>query len=141
MTKIEWDSSLAVGIDLIDEQHKMLIEKLSNISEAIELTRGSSEIAQTLDFMVEYTDFHFSTEERHMIKYDFPHRDYHIAQHEEFKKSLDELVYDFREEGATKALGTAISTFLLNWLINHIKGVDVIFGKFLNEKGCVMTEE
>ncbi len=141
MAKIEWDSRLAVGIDLIDGQHKMLIAKLRDISEAIEKAKGSAEIGKTLGFMVDYTGFHFSTEEKHMIKFDYPKRDFHINQHEEFKRSLDELVYDFEEEGATKALGTAISTFLLNWLVNHIKGVDVVFGKFLTEKGHVMTEE
>ena len=29
MAKIEWDNSLSVGIDLIDEQHKMLYNGLT----------------------------------------------------------------------------------------------------------------
>ncbi len=34
MSKIEWDDSLSVGVDLIDKQHKMLIQKLKDLSEA-----------------------------------------------------------------------------------------------------------
>ena len=133
MGKIEWDNSLSIGIDLIDEQHKMLIQRLNDISVAIEMSHGVEKIVQTLEFMVDYTDFHFSAEEEHMAKHDYPGLDNQKQQHEEFKGSLKQIVEDFEEEGATQALATSINVFLFNWLINHIKGVDHKFGEFLNE--------
>ena len=72
MAKIEWDDSLSVGVDLIDEQHKMLIQKLRDLSDAFEIGREMNRIMQTLEFMVDYTDFHFSAEEETMTKYDYP---------------------------------------------------------------------
>jgi hemerythrin len=33
----------------------------------------------------------------------------------------------------TESLASAIDTFMINWLINHIKVVDVEFGAFLRE--------
>ncbi|UCH05718.1 MAG: hemerythrin family protein [Candidatus Thorarchaeota archaeon] len=139
MARIEWDQSLSVGVDLIDDQHKMLIQKLRNIAEAIEKKQATGEIAKTLNFMVDYTDFHFSTEEKYMEEYSYPGRENHIQQHEEFKESLKRLVQDFQEEGATQVLSSSISTFLLNWLIKHIKGIDIGFGEFLREKGFLAS--
>lgn len=135
MTKIEWDDSLSVGIDLIDEQHKMLIQRIKDLSEAVEQARGLEKILKTLDFMIDYTEFHFSTEERHMKKLEYPGFIPHKQQHEEFISTLDRLVEDFEQDGATEALSTSTNTFLINWLVKHIKSIDKNFGKFLQEKG------
>lgn len=141
MAKVEWDDRLSVGVDLIDEQHKMLLNRLSDFSEAVDSRQGSSEIVRTLDFLVDYTDFHFSTEERHMRAGGYPGFDHHLAQHEEFKATLKNLGEDFQEEGATAALADSVNTLLINWLIKHIKAVDQEFGAFLREKGITMEGE
>jgi hemerythrin len=135
MTKIEWDDSLSVGINLIDEQHKMLIQRIKDLSDAVESTRGLEKILQTLGFMIDYTDFHFSTEEKYMVQLGYPGFDIHKEQHEEFKSTLNHMVEDFEEDGATVALSTSINTFLINWLIKHIKSIDRKFGEFLQDKG------
>jgi hemerythrin len=137
---ISWDNSLSVGVDLIDEQHKMLIERINNLSKAVANYMGHTKIIETLLFMAEYTDFHFSTEERYMTELDYPAMDNHIKQHEEFKTMLRTLEEDFKEDGATKVVSKSINTFLGNWLLNHIKVIDVNFGKFLRDKGIEMTE-
>jgi hemerythrin len=133
MVEIVWDDSLSVGINLIDEQHKMLIKRLDDLSQAVCSNQAVGEILKTLDFLVEYTDYHFSTEEKHMNELQYPGFEYHHAQHEEFKGSLKNLIDDFEEEGATRSLSTAINQFLMNWLVNHIKNVDVEFGIFLKD--------
>ena len=135
MKKIEWDDSLSVGVDLIDEQHKMLIQRLNDLSAAIEMTQGEGGIVRTLDFLIEYTDFHFSAEEKCMAENDYPGLDHQKKQHEEFKTSLKNLVDDYEYEGVTRALTTSVNVFLLNGLVNHIKGVDHKLGEFLQEKG------
>ena len=141
MGKIVWDESLSVAIDLVDEQHKMLIERLNDLSSAVEMTKGISEILNTLGFLIDYTDFHFSTEERYMRKYDYPGFETHLKQHEIFKTSLNNLVSDFEEEGATEPLSASINTLLVNWLINHIKVIDIQFGNFLRENGLENLKE
>ena len=135
MSKIEWNDSLSIGVDLIDEQHKMLIQKLSDLSEAYDMGREHNKIMQTLEFMIDYTDYHFSAEEKLMADNDYPGLDHQKEQHEEFKVILDHIVEDFEEEGPTKALATSINVFLHNWLVNHIKGVDLKLSQFLSEKG------
>jgi hemerythrin-like metal-binding protein len=75
-----------------------------------------------------------------MKELDYPAMDKHLKQHEVFKSMLRTLEEDFKEDGATKVVSKSINTFLGNWLINHIKIVDVNFGKFLKGKGVEMTE-
>jgi len=135
MTKIEWSNNLSVGVDLIDEQHKMLIHKIAEVAEAVNKTQGAEKILKTLGFMVEYTDFHFSAEEELMKEHSYPEKEYHLEQHAQFKQMLKNLEEDFEEEGATRALSTSINTYLINWLVNHIQKIDVEFGEFLKSMG------
>jgi len=135
MTEIKWDDSLSLGVKIIDEQHRMLIQRIKDLSDAVDSKRGLEHIMKTLDFMMDYTEFHFSTEERHMKEQSYPAFEVHIQQHMEFVSTLDQMVEDFEEDGATEALSTSINTYLINWLIKHIKSTDRKFGEFLKEKG------
>lgn len=134
MVKIEWDDSLSIGIRLIDEQHMMLIQRLQALVHAVETYQSVNEIVKTLDFLIEYTNFHFSTEEKYMNETNYPGLRHQQMQHEEFKATLRDLTVDFEEDGATRALAESVNTFLMNWLVRHIKAVDVQFGTFLMEK-------
>lgn len=135
MSKIEWDESLSVGVDIIDDQHKMLIQKLKDLSEAFESGLEQNKMLKTIDFMIEYTDFHFSEEEKLMEENGYPGLEDQQKQHKEFKDTLNYMLEDYQDEGPTKALATSINVFLLNWLVNHIKGSDAKIGEFLSQKG------
>lgn len=140
MVNIKWDGSLSVGVDLIDEQHQMWIQRFNELSSAVEQNLGIEKTMKTLDFLCDYTDFHFSTEEKHMVALDYPGLDFHKSQHEELKSTLANLVEDFKEDGSTEALANYLNTFLVNWLVKHIKDVDQKFGDFLTEKGISPSE-
>lgn len=139
MVRIEWNEGLATGVELIDEQHKMLLDKLNDISEAIENQTGVNAITKTLDFMMDYTDFHFGTEEKTMEKTKYPRIEYHKKMHKEFVDTLKSMTQDFQEDGATERLAESVNIFLFDWLVVHIKGVDGALGKWLNENGHEMT--
>ncbi len=141
MSNIEWTNNLSVGVQLIDEQHKALIQRLNDVSTAIEVDQGEREIIKTLGFLAEYADFHFSTEEKHMQESNYPGLEQQKMKHQEFMVTLTNLEEDFEEEGSTRALADSINNFLVNWLKTHIRGLDRQFGDFLEEKGVVITEE
>jgi hemerythrin len=136
--RIRWDDKFSVGIPLIDEQHKMLIQRVNDLANAIERHQSVGEIVRVLGFLIDYAHFHFATEEKHMIEHDYPGLTDHTRQHEEFKTTLNHLTEDFEEEGATQALADSINTFLTHWLITHFQEVDREFGKFLLAKGLVL---
>ena len=141
MSNIAWSDKLSVGIDLIDTQHKSLIEKIAHLEDAIRTGQGPAEIIRVLDFLIDYTDYHFGTEEKNMRAFDYPELPAHIEKHTEFKTTLANLGDDFREEGATQGLADSIETLLMNWFVKHIQDVDNKFGAFLRENDLTMSED
>lgn len=140
MEKLMWSDSLSVGVELIDSQHKKWIEYYNSAAEALHSMQGSSRIASTLGFLIDYTEEHFATEEKHMQKHDYPGYGDHRAIHQDLRKTLSDLVEDFEEDGVTNPLIDSIDTFLRNWLINHIIDVDMKFGAYLGDEGISLSE-
>ena len=141
MSNIVWNDNLSVGIDLIDEQHRNLIGKIGELDDALHTGQGPAEIVRILSFLMDYTKYHFGTEERNMRAHGYPSIDAHLVKHEEFKATLTNLSDDFREEGATQGLADSIETLLMNWFVKHIKDVDHKFGDFLRENDFTMSED
>ena len=139
MSNIQWGESLSVGVGLIDEQHRKWIERLNEVESAIKSRRGMQQIVSTLDFLSEYTRFHFSTEEQYMVQTGYPDLENHRAKHEELEKTLGNLIEDFKEDGITEKISEAVGTFLGNWLKDHIRVVDQVFAAFLKEKKIQLT--
>ncbi len=135
MEKIQWDDSLSVGVELIDDQHKMLIMKMIDLSNAVEEHQEAAFIMRTIDFLMEYSNFHFTAEEKEMEKANYPDLEEHRGYHKKFIEMIKTMEADMLEEGATRAIGESVNTFLWNWLANHIKEVDMKFGKYLRETG------
>ena len=131
MKTIQWRNSLSIGIDPIDEQHKKWIEHFNRTSEAVASQQTMEQISKTLGFLVDYTGMHFSAEEKYMQENKYPAFVEHKAKHDELRDTLANLVRDYQEEGATQDLANAIDTFLGNWLLNHIRQVDMKFGAFI----------
>ncbi|MCF7848480.1 MAG: bacteriohemerythrin [Kiritimatiellales bacterium] len=133
MEKIEWNDDLSIGDELIDEQHKALIKRLNDVARAMEEQQGEREITRTLEFLSDYTCFHFAAEEKQMELAGYPGLEIQKRNHSEFLKTLKNLENDFYEEGATRPLAESINTFLFNWLTKHIKGLDREFAVFLSD--------
>ena len=140
MSQIEWKDSLSIGVELIDDEHKMLIQKLGALSDAFNQGLEQNKILKTLDFMIDYTEFHFIDEERVMTTTDYPGLDEQKKQHQEFRQTLNNILEDYQDEGPTKALAESVNVFLINWLFSHIKGTDHKLGVFLKEKGLLDIE-
>lgn len=139
MAKIQWDDTLAVGVGLIDDQHKMLIQKLNDLARAVEEHQGPTAVASTLSFLSEYTEFHFREEEGHMAALNYPGLADQKAMHQEFRTVLKSLDVDFETDGASEFLAEQVNTFLITWLAKHIQQVDSKFGKFVQDQGVTLT--
>jgi hemerythrin len=127
---MQWNNSLSVGINLIDNQHKKWMEHFNNAVEAIEAKQNPIQISKTLGFLMDYTEVHFSTEEKYMTELSYPELQEHKARHNELRSTLANLVKDFEEEGVTSNLAAAVDSFLGNWLVQHIHEIDTKFAAF-----------
>ena len=133
MNKIEWTDDLSVGIEVIDEQHQKWIEHYNHAVEAIEAHHEVAQISQSLEFLSDYTEIHFATEEKAMEVNGYPEFEEHKAKHEALRKTLTAMSEEFIEDGATDILAKSVETFLGNWLIKHIETVDKRFAAFIHE--------
>jgi len=134
MAIFEWDDSLSVGDDKIDGQHKELIKRIDLLAQHILQKKGKDKIQNTLMFMNDYGDVHFSTEEDHMTNVGYPGFQEHKRQHGRFKEITEKLKRELDSEGDTEYLATSVQQFLIDWLILHIKTEDMAFGEFLKQK-------
>ncbi len=122
--KMAWDETLSVGNAMIDEEHKTLIRKINDVSEAISKGMGEAQVAQTIEFLRGYSLEHFAAEEKLMDEKKYPAMPEHKARHADFISTIDNIERDFREDGATKELAADISNLLSNWLKKHIRSTD-----------------
>lgn len=129
----EFDNSLVTGNDMIDEQHKELIAKINKLIDCCEQSSGKLEAIKMLDYLSEYTDFHFSAEEKLQEEVSYPGIEEHKKKHDEFKKSVEELhEMLIEEEGPTESFVNAVNKNVIDWLYDHIKGFDCSVASYIN---------
>ena len=140
MQKLKWNSDLSVGIEAIDAQHRTWISHFNALIDAVEANNDQEAITSTLDFLCEYTDKHFGTEEKYMKANSYPGFAAHLEKHNALKATVSDLVRDFREDGVSRQLADAINTLLNNWLVSHIREMDKAFAAFAREHRIVIND-
>ena len=120
-----FDDSLITGNDMIDSQHKELIERINNLLVKAENKPDKVDSIKMLDHLAEYTEFHFGEEEKLQKEIGYPGMAEHLKKHEELRESVQGL-YDMLEEqeGPTDAFVEQVNKKVLEWLFSHIQGFD-----------------
>lgn len=132
---IVFDESLYTGNELIDSEHKELIARVNKLVESCEKGTEKVTAVKTLDFLMDYTVFHFEDEEKLQQEIGYDKLDQHKEQHETFKKSVDELRQMLEEEeGPTDAFVNAVNKNISQWLVEHIQGWDKAVAAYIREK-------
>mgnify|MGYP001811747728 CR=1 FL=1 len=120
MQHIIWSSDLDTGIQVIDNQHKRIVEYINKLIDA-RVTHDKEQIGTVLNELVDYTLSHFTFEESLIEEAGYPFIKGHKRVHQLFVKRIGDYVQRFR-------MGEDITDELLNtlkaWLINHIKSDD-----------------
>lgn len=128
---MKWTDNLSVGVELIDSQHKALINAVNDLFEACSKGLGRKKISETMEFMKNYTVTHFGEEEKLQQKYSYPDYPNHKKYHAEFINKVDEYSKRLDAEGANIALVAEFNTFVSNWLIYHISREDKKIGQHI----------
>lgn len=129
---IEWSRSYSVGVRQMDAEHQRLIDIINNLYAAMRSGRSKDAIGTILDELVDYTKTHFAHEERLMQESSYAGFDEQKRSHEALIAQVVEIQGKYR---AGTALGQEVMTFLKNWLVNHIQGLDKRYGPVMNKKG------
>ena len=131
--QVEWREEYSVGIEHIDDDHKKLISLLNNFTIAYDYAMSESFEKDALNELISYTKYHFDREEKMMEDNDYPDVIAHKAQHKVMIKQVEKFVQLYNDKGHDAL--DEISSFLSNWLINHINGTDKQYSEYLHNKG------
>lgn len=118
---IRWQSGYNIGIQVIDEQHQHMIEIINTLFQELETKMGEIDVPQFFDDAVNYSDYHFQTEETFFSHYEYPEREQHLAAHQTYKATLHDLLL---QEGDSHQKANQLLDFLEKWWIGHITGMD-----------------
>ncbi|MDR2731922.1 MAG: hemerythrin family protein [Fibromonadaceae bacterium] len=129
-----WLEAMAIGDETIDEQHKQLIKTFNDFMEACKNNRGIHELENSLNFLVDYTVKHFTTEEAIQLKHLYPVHAEHKKIHEGFKVKVAGIVEKFKKEGPTPAMTSSLNFEIGTWIMDHIAKEDRKFAEFLRSK-------
>lgn len=135
MAFMQWKDSYSVNIREIDEQHKKLVGLINDLFDAMTQGHGKEVLGKVIQGLVDYTVFHFGTEERLFQAHGYPETAQHKAEHERFTQKVLEFKKGF--DAGTALLTKDILKFLSDWLNGHILVVDKKYGPYLNSKGVV----
>ncbi len=131
MKEVEFTEEYHTQIETIDYEHAKLFQYMNNIINAEQLGEGSRLIIEiNLDELISYTVYHFKTEEELMQKLNDPNYESHKKAHD----ALKERVLEFKKRfDAQENITEELVSFLENWLIKHIKGVDMQYVELFKE--------
>jgi hemerythrin len=131
---IAWSEDLAVGVTLIDEQHKALFKAVDDLSEAMWKGEGKEAVSKLVSFLGDYVIEHFGAEEKLMAKNDYPMYEGHRVLHIKFLEEFSAFRAKFQAGEVTSDLVIKVLDETCEWLRVHIKGTDKALGAFLQDK-------
>lgn len=131
MKDIVWGRVLSVGVDEIDEDHRKLVNIFNILKHSVMERESPDYLAAVLEELLNCTVWHFSHEERLMLKYRYEGIDEHKADHQELIKSAKELQQEILQ--ADKPLADEHIEFLERWLTEHILTADMRLGSYLSQ--------
>ncbi len=137
MQHINWNSELEIGINVIDGQHKRIIEYINNLIDMKD-DYQKEKIAELINALIDYTYSHFAFEEALMEEAGYEYLYVHQRTHEAFTSKINKL-HDMFIEG--QDVGKDIGELLQTWLLNHIAEDDQSYAPIVKDKLSVIQKK
>lgn len=132
MFSFQWKSTYELGFTLIDEQHKKLFAIMNNLYEARHNSTSNLIVASSINELINYTLYHFTSEEQLFAQYNYPYSEAHIIEHNDFIMKVNQLKNN--EDLGDILLSLKTLDYLKDWTITHILGTDKQFADFVKDK-------
>lgn len=137
MAYLHWSSDLETGIEVIDTQHKRIVDYLNELNAAND--NGDTDVTnRVLNQLVDYTLTHFAFEEELQAKANYPFLKAHKRVHDIFTRRVAEFQ---QRAAAGENVAPEVLSMLKIWLINHIKGDDADYAESVRKMLGVEGQE
>ena len=129
MKDLDWDYVMSVGVDEIDDDHKRLVALFNILNHSVNTEEDPAYLAAVLEELINCTVWHFSHEERLMLKYGYDDAQAHKREHHELIESARQLKQELVE--GNQRVSEQHIEFLERWLTEHIFTTDMRLGEYL----------
>ena len=132
MIEVKWTPELSVGVDEIDQQHQHLYAIIDQLLDARLSELDHSSVMALLTQLVDYSDYHFRTEDNYMIENEYPLFLSHRKEHLAYIKKMGELITAFEDNQTT--LSKDLLDFLCDWWKSHLIHSDLKYARYINAR-------
>ncbi|HTI99206.1 MAG TPA: bacteriohemerythrin [Dongiaceae bacterium] len=123
--RISWNpTTMATGVESIDEQHQELIEMVNNLDQACRQGEAQQHLQEMVEFLVDYTQRHFRHEEGLMEHSRCPNAGKNKQAHQKLLAGVGKFQERLQREGASISLVLELKKFVGSWLTSHICKID-----------------
>ncbi len=129
MDFFKWKESFSIGIDEIDQQHRLLLKYLNACHLQVFDGKRSEIDPSLIDELKAYAATHFRFEESLMRAGGYPKLGHQEQQHKYFESQITE--FESACAGGTERTAQSVLAFLRDWFLDHILEQDKGFVSYV----------
>lgn len=133
MPLLTWNSSCAVGVRAMDEQHGILMDAMNEVRLSVVRGCGREQLSERMKRLIQLVGLHFHSEEQLMERNGFPGLEEHHEAHLRLLHSLRESARRAQHDPCVQL--TPMLRLMRDEYLEHIGGLDQEYGPFLNLRG------
>lgn len=133
MALIYWMPEYTTGIEIIDKQHRLLVDLINELHDAHNKACDRQTLLRILNKIGMFAASHFAREEHLFDTYGYPDTEDHLEEHTYFEDMLFQFEDEFK--AGNQEITTSVLSFFSEWLVDHINGSDKQYVPFLKERG------
>jgi hemerythrin len=128
---LQWREQLSVGNDLIDSDHRILIDIVNKADSSLQAMSRAG-LLTALEELDKYSRVHFTLEERVAQAVGFPDLGQLHTSHILLMETLNRISQDIGEQWDQTA-ADQLGQFLRDWLVNHVIKEDMLLKPYLQK--------
>ena len=132
MAQFSWTDDLYTGSNLIDGDHRKLVDLVNAFFQSMQNGQGNGRVSKAMSDLIAYTGEHFGREEAEMARIEYVAALAHQAEHTKLLKQLVELKEMLDARGGINV--PAVADFLSGWLRDHILKTDMKLAATLKQQ-------
>ncbi len=136
MAPIEWRADFSVGVEALDDDHKILIDLINRLRDGAEGGSKVRALETTFRILLGFAEDHFRREEEMMEAFGYPELQSHRQAHEELRDDILCLhIRHLAEADSGGAVYGVLCDFLETWLNHHLLLVDMAYRDYFERIG------
>lgn len=128
---LQWRDQLSVCNDLIDNDHKQLIDIINTANQSLQAMSRAG-LLTALDQLYKYSRLHFALEEKIAKAVGYPELGRLHTSHEDLLQTLGQISVEIGEQWDAAA-AEHFGKFLREWLISHVIKEDMLLKPYLKK--------